>query len=188
MLYKTNTKQLFDWSGFNGLANRSAIRHKHTCTCRTVTTTASKAMVKTTHLSLDVAHALVVQLGRRAHLEDEPRAHIVVDVVDDGQWQQEETDEDPALVDDHIVQAFDSDPDQEEGQQAAEVEQGSHGWLLGRWLCRSATGSNFSPWNSSFSHCIGHCSPVGATVQRHVDWWKLARAETVLSRNDAGWL
>lgn len=83
--------------------------------------------MKTTHLSLDVAHALVVQLGRGAHLEDEPRAHIVVDVVDDGQRQQEETDEDPALVHDHIVQAFDSDPDQEEGQQAAEVEQRGHG-------------------------------------------------------------
>lgn len=68
-----------------------------------------------------------MQLGRGAHLEDEPRARIVVDVVDDGQRQQKEADEDPALVDDHIVQAFDSDPEQEEDQQAAEVEQRSHG-------------------------------------------------------------
>lgn len=100
-------------------------------------------MTTTAHLSLDVAHALVVQLGCGAHLEDDPRAHIVVDVVDDREGQQKEADEDPALVDDHVVQAFDSDPEQEEGEQAAQVEQRGHGWLPGRCLCRSATGSNF---------------------------------------------
>lgn len=68
-------------------------------------------MKPTAHLSLDVAHALVVQLGRGAHLEDDPRAHIVVDVVDDREGQQKEADEDPALVDDHVVQAFDFDPE-----------------------------------------------------------------------------
>lgn len=102
-------------------------------------------MKTSAHLSLDVAHTLVVQLGRGAHLEDDPRAHIVVDVVDDGERQQKEADEDPALVDDHVVQAFDSDPEQEEGKQDAEVEQRGHGWLPGRCLCGSATGSNFAP-------------------------------------------
>lgn len=60
-------------------------------------------MMMTAHLSLDVSHALIVQFGRRAHLEDEPRAHIIVHVEYDGERQQEQTHEDPSLVDDHVI-------------------------------------------------------------------------------------
>lgn len=90
------------------------------------------------HLSLDVAHALVVQLGRRAHLEDEPRAHVVVDVIDDGERQQKEADEDPALVHQHVVQAFEADPEQEQHEQAAQVEQQrGHGRFAASGRCFS---------------------------------------------------
>ena len=83
-------------------------------------------MMMTAHLSLDVSHALVVQFGRRAHLENEPRAHIIVHVEYDGERQQEQTHEDPSLVDDHVVETFDSDPQKEHDGQSGQVQQGVH--------------------------------------------------------------
>ncbi len=71
------------------------------------------------HLSLDVSHALVVQFGRGAHLENEPRAHIIIHVKYNGERQQEQTHKDPALVNDHVVETFDFDPQQEHDGQAA---------------------------------------------------------------------
>lgn len=79
------------------------------------------------HLFLDVSDSLIVQLRCGAHLEDEPRSYIVINIKYDGQRQQEQTNEDPALMHDHVVQAFDFDPDQEQDEQPGHVQQRIHG-------------------------------------------------------------
>lgn len=56
-----------------------------------------------THLSLDVSHALVVQFGRRTHLENEPRSRIVIRIKYNGERQQEQAHKYPPLVNYHVI-------------------------------------------------------------------------------------
>lgn len=94
-------------------------RHGHTQTpVRVNITQVTMTPVPVAHLSLDVSHALVVQLWRGAHFEDEPRARRVVHVEHDGQRQQEQTHEDPPLVDDDVLETLDFDPQQQRDDRA----------------------------------------------------------------------
>lgn len=62
----------------------------------------TRARAPPAHLSLDIAHALIVQLGRRAHFEDEPRAEVIIEIEEDRERQQEEADKYPPLVNHHV--------------------------------------------------------------------------------------
>lgn len=79
-----------------------------------------------------------MQLGRRAQFEDEPGAEVVVEVEEDGEGQQEEADEDPPLVNHHVFETFDSDPQQEDEDQPRGVQQRLHGPRTGRVRFRAA--------------------------------------------------
>lgn len=74
----------------------------------------SRAPRGAAHLLLDVPHALPVQPWRATELEHHPGAHVVVDVEDERQRQEEEAHEHPALVDEHKLQPLHADPEKEE--------------------------------------------------------------------------
>lgn len=54
------------------------------------------------HLLLNVSDSLVVLLGRRVELEDDPAPGKVVQIVDEGCREEEEADEHPSVIDDDV--------------------------------------------------------------------------------------
>lgn len=107
-------------------------------TCITVRCSHKGARARTAHLSLDVAHALLVQFGRRAHFEDEPGAEVIIQIEEDGKRQQEQADKYPPLVNQHVFYTFDSDPQQEQEDQTGGVHQRLHGFPTGHARFRAA--------------------------------------------------
>lgn len=84
------------------------------------------------HLSLDIAHALIVQFGCRAQFKDEPRAEVIIEIEENGERQQEQADKYPPLVNYHVFETFDSDPQQEDKDQTRGVQQRLHDFRTGQ--------------------------------------------------------
>lgn len=92
----------------------------------------------TAHLSLDIAHALIVQFRCRAHFKDEPRTEVIIEIEENGKRQQEQADKYPPLVNHHVFETFDSDPQEEDKDQTKGVEQRLHDFRTGQVRFRAA--------------------------------------------------
>lgn len=79
------------------------------------------------HLRLDVADALGVLPRGAVEAPDGPGAQLVVDVEEDGERQEEEADEDPAVVHQHGLQPPVPHPQQQQQQPRAQRPHRRHG-------------------------------------------------------------
>ena len=93
------------------------------------------------HLLLDVPHPLLVLPWRAAELEHHPGAHVVINVEDKRERQEEEAHKHPALVDEHELQPLHADPEQEEqrahGQRHGRLHGGAGGAARGGRVAHS---------------------------------------------------
>lgn len=107
-------------------------------TCCTSLSRLSPTRAPTAHLSLNIAHALIVQFGCGADFKDEPGAEVIIAVEENRERQQEEADEYPPLADQHVFQTPDPDPQQEDEAQSGGAQQRLHDFLAGRLRVHAA--------------------------------------------------